>query len=521
MRTARGSTAPSTSRRQPRTPNRLFERYADLDGDGTIERIELQTDDSSHGGQLKIGDGTQYAYQSDLLSRNGHRRFVIAFEVGQFDHDPQLEVACLELQRESSFGENARVRVIDVGGRGRLTESDIKDLGMLQYSTSRSRDWDRVHAKVVACDFDADGSDAIVVGGRWLGLRVVHMPGTNPGNLQPSSDRRASMMRFNEVVDFTAYTTNGKRREKLAVLRESSTSINPGYEFVQQVRVRPTFQNGAWTGDWTTDQETRIEDGHIANHRVVAGDVDGDSMVLRYTGVKDYLLADPLVIGVLAAAPSWSPDVVPGQDLDSCSTSLEFSSTRGTALTVSSAYTVSASVGYSVDDLFDAFGVEVKATISHTLEQSRTTGSEIRTYTTYIGGSTEDTIVFKGTLYRSYEYRIVGAADDTLIGTHMRIEDPVSTKVFQWSLEKYNQLVEAGIALRCVTRSAIRRATARGRAAAARTARSTTTAVGSAICRRCRRSARGRSATRSRTSRPTPKRARSGSAQKSSSSTTT
>ena len=94
-------------------------------------------------------------------------------------------------------------------------------------------------------------------------------------------------------------------------------------------------------------------------------------------------------------------------------------------------------------DLFDAFGAEVKATVAATLERSRTTGSQIRHTTMYVGGSEEDTVVFKGTLYRRYQYEIVGSDDPARIGDLLWIEDPVSTKVFQWPVPSYNRLVDA------------------------------------------------------------------------------
>jgi hypothetical protein len=82
---------------------------------------------------------------------------------------------------------------------------------------------------------------------------------------------------------------------------------------------------------------------------------------------------------------------------------------------------------------------EIERTVAEMSGQTLTTGFQTN--------HEKDVIVFQGTLYESYEYEVVAAADPANLGRFLTIDVPVDSRTYKWTLENYNQTVDPQHAL--------------------------------------------------------------------------
>ncbi|RMH43219.1 MAG: hypothetical protein D6689_05595 [Deltaproteobacteria bacterium] len=171
----------------------------------------------------------------------------------------------------------------------------------------------------------------------------------------------------------------------------------------------------------------------------VAGDFDADSVVLRYTGEKTLALADPMPIAILAAPPTLAGS---SQRHDLSDTGYGSAVTMGSSESVEIGVTtrVTFTTGASIPKVgLDLYEVEKNFDEAFS---ARNVSSERVTYgTSFRGASDADTIVFQGTLYNSYAYEVVSALDPGEIGKEVRIDVPVETRIYKWTIPFFNSVL--------------------------------------------------------------------------------
>lgn len=405
---------------------RVEELREDLDRDGQDERLELVI------GPDNTGTLTIWDHSRSNVIRTVQN--ACAMDVAQCDRDRRLEVLVL-----TKANWEIRGRVYQYKN-GAVTQQSSQRL-YWNATTSSSyvhRDWYTIRG----CDFDANGQAAIAACGGDLALHVFHTTNSDSAN-SPAGFAGNSYVVHGMVgiqdLDVYSDRADGKQRLMAARYRYSNSIRVPG---MSMSVIRPKFSSGVFNGNWTSDVEYVDPSNRYdyEGQRVVCGDFDGDQFTLRYTGRKWTGLANPAPIALLHAAPSYSS--INAQSLGDCSTSIGFATSTGESVTVSTAYTVSASAGYETDVL-GLFEAGVKATVTASLEKSLTTTETITTSEFYNAGALQDVMVFSGTLYHSYEYEILSAGDQSVVGTLITVDDPVETLVYQWLLSDYNALVDS------------------------------------------------------------------------------
>lgn len=214
--------------------------------------------------------------------------------------------------------------------------------------------------------------------------------------------------------------------------------------------VTVSSQDGAFAGSPTMrqylvfDASSHFDVGLLSAEKrsipiMTGGDYDGESLRLRYTGVKYPELADPIPMVVISAPPTKAGI---DQNYDSTGSTYATSQGSGQAYSVSSALSASYEQGMEWEDITGTFGASVKEKLTWTTEKSTGSSSTVTNTTIFSGGYDEDSIVFEGTLHTVYEYEIVGAQNPAVVGTTLALNVPVSTRVFKWTLDYFNANVD-------------------------------------------------------------------------------
>ncbi len=174
----------------------------------------------------------------------------------------------------------------------------------------------------------------------------------------------------------------------------------------------------------------------------LGADFDGDNLGVRYTGNKWQSLPNPMVLFVVAAPPT-EAGISQNYTLTGTNIALSESAgeSRGAAYGTTVGVTLSAeSPGFLFADMltFEASVSLERAVTRSNINTKIETREEI-----FEGGSDLDRVIFQGTLFTSYEYEIVAAPDPDLIGTRITIDEPVDTKIYDWSLDFFNASVDS------------------------------------------------------------------------------
>lgn len=172
---------------------------------------------------------------------------------------------------------------------------------------------------------------------------------------------------------------------------------------------------------------------------LTGGDFHGDALRVRHTGAKWLVLPDPMIMVVAAAPPTEASLSSQNFTLSGTNYGLDLASgeTHGGGTGVSAGATVS----LEAEDPLGIFSASVSSTIEAELTRSQTKTLITTEGSTYGGGSGQDQVIFQGSLYMSYEYEIVAAADPALVGTFMTIDEPVATREYAWSVPFYNETI--------------------------------------------------------------------------------
>lgn len=167
------------------------------------------------------------------------------------------------------------------------------------------------------------------------------------------------------------------------------------------------------------------------------GDYDADGFVLEHTGRNDVKVGSPIPLVLLAAPPTKSGI---SQNYDDTESLYSFAQVAGSSIgTVThSAMTYSVEAGF---DLFGVLGVSGRYSVDKASERTQTTSKHETTVTGYRGAYDADVIIFQGTLYETYEYRIVAAADPAAVGQLVTLDFPVDANTYKWTVDYYNSQV--------------------------------------------------------------------------------
>jgi hypothetical protein len=208
---------------------------------------------------------------------------------------------------------------------------------------------------------------------------------------------------------------------------------------------RPLTLTHAYTelhvdGNAVTQTVDRTGSGRLASAApcVTLADVDADGLVVRSTGLTMLRVATPIPLVLLAAPPTRAGI---DQNHSASTTSYSHASGIGRAIEVSTRATLSAYVGYEVEDVFGAVGANGRTTIGETLARSDITSSSVVQVQSYTGAHDVDVIVFQGTLYESHEYVIEHAPDPAHVGLPFTIDLPVATRTYKWTVPYFDSKV--------------------------------------------------------------------------------
>ena len=170
------------------------------------------------------------------------------------------------------------------------------------------------------------------------------------------------------------------------------------------------------------------------------GDFDADGLRVRYTGVTELRVSDPIPLVLLTAAPT-KAGIAQNHDASAASYTLSTSSSQ--AVGVSIGVAASASAGVEVDLLPGLLTASAKATMEVAFARTQTVSEQLTFVQGFSGSYDADVIVFQGPLFRSSEYQILSSHDGTLVGSTFRIDVPLASRTYKWTVDYYNPRVRS------------------------------------------------------------------------------
>ena len=187
-----------------------------------------------------------------------------------------------------------------------------------------------------------------------------------------------------------------------------------------------------------TQLVTNEWDELAAETRVLFGDFDGDSTVVRYTGERRLVVGEPVPVVVMAAPPwKWGA----AQDLDAMSTGFSFAGGQADdGLALEAGTTLTARPGE-----FAPVDAHLRRSVTHQLERTATVPAVTQYEDGEATGWDHDLVSFSGTLYQCYRYEVVAEKRRHRIGNTVTVDVPVASTCFCWSVEDYNRRFEPDI----------------------------------------------------------------------------
>jgi hypothetical protein len=187
-----------------------------------------------------------------------------------------------------------------------------------------------------------------------------------------------------------------------------------------------------------TQRATLELDELSSDARVLFGDFDGDSTVVRYAGERRLVVGEPLPVVVMAAPPmKWGAS----QDLSAMSTDFWFAGgLEDGGLGLEAGATLTARPGE-----FAAVDEYLRRSVTYQFERTAT----VPAITQYEDGEAtrwnRDLVSFSGTLYQCYRYEVVADKWRHRVGNTVTIDVPVASRCFCWSVDDYNREFERDI----------------------------------------------------------------------------
>ncbi len=170
---------------------------------------------------------------------------------------------------------------------------------------------------------------------------------------------------------------------------------------------------------------------------LVIGDFDGDGITVEYTGESWDHLSNPIPVVVMAAPPSQEhlPQHFSGTEA-SYITGKSSSSETGTI------DTSTLEVGVWGEMEAEALGIGIKVGYKNGIEtewtETDTEAHSVEFENTYTIDHLSNYVIFQGAVYRAYRYKVIRSPNPEDIGTYMKVERPVGTNMWTWTLNHYN-----------------------------------------------------------------------------------
>ena len=317
--------------------------------------------------------------------------------------------------------------------------------------------WDGV--RVITGDFNGDGRQEIVLAlaaaafasygsptirgyhcyvyHYCLDRRAERFYDTIPENLVQTFASRSSLSATG--IRLAAGDVDRDGRDELVISTAGAILSDTTY---QQRVVEASFKSKYYqfklARTWSRSLRTRAHGTHrfFMQAPVAMGDVDGDNITVEYTGKNWLTLPDPMVMVVMA-----TPPVQKGLSQDYNGSRTEFGSatyhgeSKSTEVGVSATVTISCKIG----DPFDFVSAEASLAITQELAKTKTSKS-LETYgVLYTAVYPDNSVIFQGTLYRQYEYKLLTHPDPKKVGTLLTIDVPVGFDMYHWSLDFFNK----------------------------------------------------------------------------------
>lgn len=305
--------------------------------------------------------------------------------IGDFDGDSFNEIAfCGD---GAGFGNNLRAVVADDSGMR---------YAWIQSYYSTSIDWgSNFVPPTMALDIHGDGKDEFLVLNRIVGL---------DGSLKdvPDTSGISAPYKLASAVG----DTNGDGYDDVIVVDRASHDL-----WVWE-------SNGLGLGPMLRGSNSCSN----YNTTVCAPDVDGDSQVVRYTGQREQLFTDPVVIAVLAAPPHHGAGS--GQNVEACGTTYGTSTAFGTEEETSTGLSVGFSFGYEFEAPFGLAKASFKTSVENSLDSIAAQSREVEIWVSYSGSYDEDLVLFTAVPFNVYYYEVIVSPNPGEIGSLLTINIP-------------------------------------------------------------------------------------------------
>jgi len=432
---------------------------ADLDGDGIDELVLGLEGDTTHEDRFKIriyrgGLGVssmqlEQWYYELFGPSSSPDTFAGRSVIGDFDGDGADEIAYVGMQGlqftfpplinlpDVFFAQQFKIKLFEYSSEDGVSLLDHYNLDVwdheVEVPVANGWTWD-----VTAFDRYGTGRDGLGIlypGEFWYELLLLDRDSETPFDWNSQSHSMFLSADQQDTATLRAADDDGDGAEELypAIIGEAPGSFGLFEKLMYYGVIRVSG---------STVQESLRVTGSLAMTAplppvVVPGDLDADGFALRYTGVHGVSISDPIPLVLLSAAPTKTGI---SQNYGSTSTSYSTSVTNGISVGVSSGAAWSTSVGSSVDLAF-GIGVSAKATVGKSLQRTQTV-TELTTHVVdYSGAHDNDTIIFQTNKYDTYEYEIIAAVDDTLVGELITLGVPRSADAYKWTVDYFNASV--------------------------------------------------------------------------------
>jgi hypothetical protein len=168
--------------------------------------------------------------------------------------------------------------------------------------------------------------------------------------------------------------------------------------------------------------------------------VDDDTFILRDTGDRELLFADPQVLAVLASPPYYAE--TGDEDLDG-GTSFGHSAGSSSGTTNSSGYSVGVSFGYEFE--FLGTGIELEASLKENFSWSQSESLEVSEswgWNTPVG---QDLVIFTAVAFDVYYYEVASSppGEGAQPGDILTVNVPRKPHIYHTPLQTYNAGVPA------------------------------------------------------------------------------
>lgn len=401
----------------------------DANVDGKAELLVFSREQSSARVSVLGGAATDFATQRSWTKVD---RYALRLVVGDFDDDPGQEFALVAQSRQiHTSADRALVRTQE------FTDKGIRTLESAIVLTNIRGIFD-----AVAIDTNRDRKHEVaVMGSRYVASRrrfdgiLAHWSTKVDAGPRKSRLQTLAWTSYAQQIRMSVCDTNADGREDLAIA--TLRSVNGSKQLYKHVAWPHVDSKGIFSLRYSFLGSASLSRS-AAFATVATGDFDRENLVLRSTGRKWTDLPNPMPIVVLAAPPTKS-NIRQNYDGSATEYGTEQSTERSHGVTTG--WSASFSTGFEASDLFDTFGVSVKQTLAWSMSKTLTNSRKVTWTKTFGGSYDKDVIIFQGTLYQVYEYEVVNAGDEKLIGSKITLNDPVATKTYKWTVDFYNKSV--------------------------------------------------------------------------------